>query len=84
MTVENLLRDLIRIPSPSNNEKEIAEYIVKRLKKNFNIKLQKINAGYNILAYIDDPKIILTTHLDTVPKQIEIKEDENYFYGRGA
>lgn len=84
MEVENLLRDLIKVPSPSGEENEIGEFIVNRLKKNFKIVKQKIGDRFNILAYKGKPEIILTTHLDTVPGKLEVKEDNNYIYGRGA
>jgi len=84
MEVITLARDLIKIPSPSGEEKEIGEYLAKRLEKNFDVKLQSIGDSYNLLATKGEPKLILTTHTDTVPKQIKIVEDENWFYGRGA
>jgi len=80
----NLLRDLLKIPSSSGNEKELGIYLVKILRKNFQVKIQKVKNNFNILAFVGKPDLILTTHLDTVPEQLEIKEDNNFFYGRGA
>ncbi len=84
MQVDNLLRDLLKIPSPSGDEAEIGKFLVERLKKNFKIKTQNVGERFNVLAYIGNPKIILTTHMDTVPGELEIREDRNYIYGRGA
>ena len=84
MEIEDLLRDLIKIPSPSGEESEIGEFIANRLKSNFKVVKQKVENRFNILAYNKKPEIILTTHLDTVPKQLEVREDNEYFYGRGA
>jgi acetylornithine deacetylase len=84
MKTINLARNLLKIPSPSGDESKLGNYIVKRLKKNFKIKIQKVNNNFNILAYVGDPNLILNIHLDTVPNQLNVKEDKNYLYGRGA
>lgn len=82
-TIE-LLRELLKIPSPSGEEKRIGLFLAKRLKRNFRIKLQKIGNRFNILATKGGPKIIFAAHLDTVPGKLELKEDKKYIYGRGA
>lgn len=84
MSIAELARDLIKIPSPSGEEKTIGEYLARRLEKNFKITLQKVGNRFNLLATRGNPKLILTTHLDTVPKVLEVKEDADYLYGRGA
>ncbi len=84
MEVLKLARDLIKIPSPSGEEKEICNYLVKRLEKNFDVKIQKVGNRFNILAVKGYPKLILTTHMDTVPKQTSFNEDEIWIYGRGS
>jgi len=85
--VEKLLLDLIKIPSESEEEKDIGEFIVSRLKENFEIKTQVVNqqnGNFNILAYTGIPKVLLNAHLDTVPGQIKVSEDDKSIYGRGA
>jgi len=84
MEVINLARDLINIPSPSGDERQVGTFLVERLKKNFDLKIQKIGNRFNIFAIKGEPNIILTTHMDTVPNQIKFKEDNNLFYGRGS
>lgn len=84
MKIVNLTRDLLRIPSPSGDERGIGKFLVRRLKKSFNVKIQKVGNRFNILATKGETRLILTTHMDTIPKQLEIKEDDNYLYGRGA
>lgn len=84
MSVRELLIDLIKIPSPSGEEKEMGEFISERLKKNFKVQIQNVGGRFNLLAYKGIPRIILNAHLDTVPKQLEIKEDNECIYGRGA
>lgn len=84
MNVERLLRKLVEIPSPSGEEKEIADYLVNLLKSDFVIKQQRVGSRFNFLAYRGKPRIILTTHLDTVPELLVVREDTKYIYGRGA
>jgi len=84
MGVIELARDLVKIPSPSGEEKEVGLFIVERLKNNFDVKIQKVGNRFNILATKGKPNLILTTHMDTVPKQIKINEDEINLYGKGS
>ena len=84
MGVVELARDLIKIPSPSGEEKKVGLFLVERLKKNFDVKIQPVGDRFNIFAIKGKPNVILTTHLDTVPKQIRMNEDKNYIYGRGS
>src|SRR3989338_10768849 len=82
-TIE-LTKELLQISSESGKEKEIGKFLLKRLKRNFNVKIQKVDNRFNILASIGKPEILLTKNMDTVPKQLEVREDKNYLYGRGA
>ena len=82
--VINLTRDLLRIPSPSGNEKRMGEFLVKRLKRSCKVKLQKVGNRFNIIATKGKPKLLLTTHIDTVPKELPLKEDKEWICGRGA
>ena len=84
MDVINLTKELVNIPSPSGSEREIGNFLVQRLNKNFNVKIQKVGNRFNIIATKGVPKLILTTHMDTVPKQIKADEDNNWIYGRGS
>ena len=84
MNPEDFLIELIKIPSESGNEKEIGDFIVKRLKNNFKIIKQQVNNNFNILATKGNPKILISSHLDTVQGNLEVKKDKEYVYGRGA
>lgn len=79
-----LLKELLSIPSPSGEEKEIGNFLVDRLKASFEVTEQNVNNNFNILATVGSPKILLQTHIDTVTKELKIKEDEEFIYGRGA
>lgn len=86
ISVEELLKNLVSIPSISNDETKLAKYIWSLLSQ-FGFKLKKIpvnNNRFNIVALIGDPKIYFSAHMDTVVPYIDFKEDEKYFYGRGS
>ena len=66
MEVINLLRDLVKIPSPSGEEENLGKYLIKRLRKKFDVQIINVGKRFNVIATIGQPKIILTTHMDTV------------------
>jgi len=84
MNIIEFTKTLIEIPSESGNERQIGEFLAARLKNNFKITLQQVGERFNILATRGEPKLLLTTHIDTVPGILEIKEDFEWLYGRGA
>ncbi len=84
--VTSLLIELIKIDSISGLERKIADFICEYLYRlGFNIQKQQISENrYNIIAKIGTPKFYFNAHMDTVEPLLEIKEDKNYIYGRGA
>ncbi len=96
MDVLELTRQLIRIPSVTNEEGEVCDFVAQRLRKQGYLVTEQEIAPEgdfkpkiprrNILAKLSeaDPKVVLTTHLDTVPPHIDLTEDDEYFYGRGT
>ncbi len=86
MKVEELLLDLIKIESFSGNEAGVADFIVDYLGSlDFDIEKQNVEGDrYNIIASRGNPKIFLSAHMDTVSGGLEIKEDSEKIYGRGA
>lgn len=87
MSLFKLTKELINIPSDMGNEAKIADFLLTYLKKqNFLLREQKIEGNRrNILSTTgSEAKIILCTHMDTVPPYISASEDERYIYGRGA
>lgn len=86
MDINKLLVKLIKIESFSGNELRLCSYIYNLLKsKGFKVKKQVVDRnGFNIIAEIGEPKIILASHLDTVRGEISLKETSRAIYGRGA
>lgn len=86
MNVFELTKTLVNIPSISGNENALFQKISEILKKEgFHIQKIEVQKGRpNLFAYIDKPRILFSSHLDTVPPFISFREDERFIYGRGA
>ncbi|HEY0384977.1 MAG TPA: M20/M25/M40 family metallo-hydrolase, partial [Pyrinomonadaceae bacterium] len=80
-------RQLIDLPSTSGGEQEVALFLAEHLEGlGYRVELQEVApARMNLLARTDDvPRVVLSTHMDTVPPHIASVEDEEFIYGRGA
>jgi len=86
MNAFEITRKLIAIPSISGNEKAVAEFLAAYLKDaGFEVELQDAGDDRpNVYARRGEPDVVLSTHTDTVPPYVELREDEDYIYGRGA
>jgi acetylornithine deacetylase len=87
MTLFELTRRLMDIPSTSGGELEVGNFIAEHLAGvGFNVELQEVLPGRsNVIATTDArPRIVLSTHMDTVPPFIPSSEDDQFIYGRGA
>ncbi len=85
--VLKLTRELIDIPSVTGEEFQIGTSLAELLnRQGFHVDLQDISPERsNIIATTEArPRIILSTHMDTVPPFIESREDDEFIYGRGA
>jgi acetylornithine deacetylase len=86
MRLFELTRTLIEIESITGNEKQIAFFLRDYLVDlGYQVTMQEVAPErYNIQAFLGDPVVVFTTHLDTVPPYIPFREDEQFIYGRGA
>ena len=87
MTPFELTRQLIDIPSLTGDEKAVGEFLATHLGSlGYNIELQEAGADrFNVIATTGEaPRIVFSTHMDTVPPFIASSEDGEYIYGRGA
>jgi len=51
----------------------------------FQVELQPVDVGRsNLLALRGAPEVVLSTHMDTVPPFLPVREDSEFIYGRGA
>ena len=87
MNVFDLTKTLVDIPSVTGEEREIADFLCGFLEeKSFRVQDQEVeDRRRNILAFLGSKsRIILCTHMDTVPPHFPASEDEHRIYGRGA
>ena len=85
--VLKLTRELIDIPSVTGEEFQIGTSLAELLnRQGFHVDLQEISPERaNIIAATEaKPRIVLSTHMDTVPPFIASSEDDEFIYGRGA
>jgi len=85
--IENLLIDLIKIPSVSGEEKEIGNFVFKKLKEfgGFRLEKQMVDKErFNIVARKGKSKIWIVAHMDTVPGEVPFKITKDKIYGRGS
>ena len=82
-----LTRELIDIPSVTGEEFEIGNSLGELLNRlGYHVELQDIaSERANIIATTEaPPRVVLSTHMDTVPPFIASSEDDEFIYGRGA
>lgn len=86
MDALELTRRLIQIESISGNEANVVEFLAGYLADlGFVVELQDAAPGRpNLYAKRGEPDVVLSTHTDTVPPYVELREDSEYLYGRGA
>ena len=90
MHLFELTRTLIDIESITGNELAVGHFVhnyLAELAGRFDGTVERIEVQpnrYNVLACFGEPKVTLSTHLDTVPPFIPSREDEEFIWGRGA
>ncbi|HEU5261908.1 MAG TPA: M20/M25/M40 family metallo-hydrolase [Gemmatimonadales bacterium] len=82
-----LARELVDIPSVSGEERDVAQFVGQRL-TDLGYRVDMFDAAPgrpNVLATTEHaPRLVLSTHLDTVPPHLPAREDTGVLYGRGA
>ncbi|EXJ96507.1 hypothetical protein A1O1_01633 [Capronia coronata CBS 617.96] len=89
--VVNLLRQLMAIPSVSEDEYEIGQFLEKYLEsRGYTVELIPIDPSsrrHNVYAYLGSDRkahTCMTSHMDTVPPHIDLRIEGEIIYGRGA
>jgi len=85
--VFQLARELIDIPSVTGEEAEVGSFLAEFLERlGCEVELQKVTARRaNVIATTGaPPRVVLSTHMDTVPPHIASSEDDEFIHGRGA
>ncbi|KAK6460464.1 hypothetical protein DFJ63DRAFT_315750 [Scheffersomyces coipomensis] len=92
LSLLELHKSLIEIESISNAETNVALYLKKYLENTgLTVELQEIHdeyeKRYNVYAYLGktrNTKVLLTSHIDTVPPYLTYNIDGTKIYGRGS
>lgn len=87
MNLFELTRKLIDIPSLTGEEAAAASFIASHLEGlGYRVETQEVaSERFNIIATTDEPpRIVFSTHIDTVPPFITSREDDEYIHGRGS
>lgn len=87
MNVFELTRQLIDIPSVTGEELAVGQFLARHLEQlGYRVERQEVAPErFNVIATTEaPPRIVFSTHMDTVPPFIESSEDEEFIYGRGS
>jgi LysW-gamma-L-lysine carboxypeptidase len=83
-TVLDFLRSVIKIESPSGNEKVLANFLTNFLKDHaFSLLPSKVGNVIGVKGK-GSPILLLASHMDTVKTDNPFREDEDKIYGTGA
>ncbi len=79
-----LLKDILKLYSPTGCESQISGYLENTMKKlGFTVYIDEVG---NLIGETEQgkPEILLCGHMDTVPGQIPFRREGHHLYGRGA
>src|SRR3954463_7529885 len=82
-----LARQLIDIPSTTDDEGAVGAFLLNELTKlGYKCRRHDVSEGrFNVYAAAGGrPRVVLNSHIDTVPPWFGSREDDEYVYGRGA
>jgi acetylornithine deacetylase len=85
--VFKLTRELVDVPSVTGDEFQIGTSLAELLYRyGYQVELQELTPERaNVIATTgEQPRVVFSTHMDTVPPFIASSEDDEFIYGRGA
>src|SRR5437867_13336497 len=79
-----LLEEMLSIPSPSTQERQLGQWLVSRL-RSMGFAARRDEAGNVVAFWGSGPReVVLLGHIDTVPGFIPVRRDGDRLFGRGA
>jgi len=79
-----LLEEMVSIPSPSTQERELGQWLVTRL-RGMGFAARRDEVGNVVAFWGSGPReVLLLGHLDTVPGFIPVRREGQRLFGRGA
>jgi acetylornithine deacetylase len=81
-----LARELVDIPSTTGDEFAVGEFLYDLIERlGFDCRRQDVTGDrFNLFATAGQPRVVINSHLDTVPPWFASAEDDGFIYGRGA
>ncbi|MFK0294353.1 M20/M25/M40 family metallo-hydrolase [Streptomyces sp. NPDC090442] len=80
-----LLHGMLRIPSPSFAEAELAGYVVDAMRgAGLTARIDRAGNAVGEIRHGPGPTVMLLGHMDTVPGDVPVRLDGDLLYGRGA
>jgi acetylornithine deacetylase len=81
-----LTRALVDIDSTTRREADVGHWIAEYLRRrDFTVVEQPVDATrFNVLATLDPPRVVFSTHFDCVPPFFPSRVDGDRLFGRGA
>ena len=86
MDALELTRALVALETPTGSEGPATDFLSDTLvRAGYEIVRQPVSAGrHNLYAYRESPRLVFSTHLDTVPPYVPLSEDTDSIHGRGS
>ena len=86
MDALELTRSLVSLETPTGSENAATTLLEETLRRaGYKTVRQTVTAGRdNLYAYRETPALVFSTHLDTVPPYIPLREDTESIHGRGS
>src|SRR5215210_3502433 len=86
MDALELTRALVALETPTGSEAPATDFLDAALRRaGYRVVRQPVSAGrHNLYAYRDAPALVFSTHLDTVPPHVPLREDDEIIHGRGS
>ncbi len=81
-----LTRALVDIDSTTGSEGPVGAFLADHLRSlGFSVTTQPVEADrFNVLAALDPPEVVFSTHLDCVPPFFPSRIEDDRLYGRGS
>ncbi len=90
MDIFQFTRALVDIESTTNSEARVSDFLFEHLAplaKKFGGRIERQEVEphrSNVLLFWGEPRVTLSTHMDTVPPFFPSREDGEFIYGRGS